>query len=69
MVNVKKVSGKYYILHVFGRFDMLHKINSNALVNITRRLIGSRQEFATVYPAIYRRKPDVRSNVANDWST
>ena len=42
---------------------------TNALANITRRLIGQRQKFATVYSAIYCWKPDVMSNVAYDWST
>ena len=42
---------------------------SNALANITRSLIGQRQKIATVYSAIYRRKPDVMSNVVCDWST
>ena len=42
---------------------------SNALANITRRLIGQCQKVATAYSAIYRRKPDVMSNVVCDWST
>ena len=33
--------------------------NSNALAYVTRRLIGQRQKFATVYSAIYCRKSDV----------
>ena len=45
------------------------KIHSNALANITKRLIGQRQKIATVYSAIYRREPDVMSNVVCDWST
>ena len=38
----------------------------NARMNITQRLIGQRQKFATVYPALCRRKPDVMSNVTCD---
>ena len=34
-------------------------INSNALANATRRLIGYRHKFVTVYPTIYYWKPDV----------
>ena len=42
--------------------------HSNALAHITRRLIGQRQKIATIiYSAIYRRKPDVMSNVGFDW--
>ena len=44
-------------------------MHSNALKNVTRRLIGYRRKFATVYFAISRRKPDVMSNIACDWST
>ena len=43
--------------------------HSNALANKTQRLIGEGQEFATVYSAISRRRPDVMSNVACDWLT
>ena len=46
-----------------------HTIFILALANKTGRLIGQRQKFATVYSTIYRRKPDVISNVACDWST
>ena len=35
------------------------KVNSHALACVTRRLIGYRQKFATVYSAIYYRKSDV----------
>ena len=41
--------------------------NSNALANATRRLIGSRHKFATVYPAIYCRNPTSLRNVAFHW--
>ena len=34
-------------------------MHSNALDFATRRRIGQRQKFATVYPVIYRRKSDV----------
>ena len=37
--------------------------------NITRRLIGQRQEIATVYSAICRRKRAVTSKVAWNWSS
>ena len=40
---------------------------SNALANITRLLIGQRQEFVTVYFVMYRRRSDVMSNVAVGW--
>lgn len=36
---------------------MIHTNYSNALANITQRLIGQGQEFATVYPVIYPQKP------------
>ena len=45
------------------------KGHSYALVNITRRLFGQRQEFATLYSAIYGQKTDVNSNVTLDGST
>ena len=35
--------------------------HSNELANATRRLIGKRHKFATVYPVIYCRKLDVIS--------
>ena len=35
------------------------KTDSHALANVTRRLIGERHKFGTVYPAIYCRKLDV----------
>ena len=46
---------------------MKTKKYSNALVNITRRLIGY-QQFATVYSTIYHQKPDIMIDVAGDWS-
>ena len=42
--------------------------DSNALANIMRHLIGQRQKFATLYSAMYCRKPNVMSNVTCDWS-
>ena len=36
-----------------------NNIDSNARANATRRLIEYLHKFATVYPAIYCRKPDV----------
>lgn len=32
------------------------------------QIYGQHQQFATVYPVIYRRKPDVINNVPCDWS-
>ena len=60
---------KYKNKYEYGTIRSEMKNNSNALANITRRLIGWRQEFATVYSAIYRRRPDVMSNVSCDWLT
>ena len=45
-------------LHVSSSQEMRNK-HSNALAYVTRRLIGQRQKFATVYSAIYCRKSDV----------
>ena len=53
----------------FEHYLKTHVYNSNALENITRRLIGQRHKFATAYSVIYCRKPDVMRNVACDWST
>ena len=50
------------------KINSIKNVFSNALANVTRRLIGRRQKFATVYSAIFRRKPDM-SNVACSWST
>ena len=41
---------------------------SNALTNLTRCLIGYRQTFATVYLAIYCRKPNVILNRRFRWA-
>ena len=51
------------------RLSLAVKWNSNTLANLTRRLIGQRQEFASVYSAIYRRSTDVISDIASDWLT
>ena len=45
------------------------KGHSYALVNKMWRLFGQRQEFATVYSAIYGQKTDVKGNVTLDGST
>ena len=42
---------------------------SNETANIKQRLIDERQKFVTVYSVIYRRKPDVMSNVGCIWLT
>ena len=41
-------------------------INSNAIVNITRRLNGKRHMSATLYSAMYGRKHEVTNNIAFD---
>ena len=47
--------------HGYNLFSCSNELsmNSNALAIATRRLIGYRHKFATVYPEIYCRKPDV----------
>ena len=49
--------------HKIYMFKLSKTTNYNEIANVTLRLIGQRQEFATVYSAIYRRTPDVMSNV------
>ena len=44
-------------------FKLSKKTNFNEIANVTLRLIGQRQEYATIYSAIYRQTPDVMSNV------
>ena len=43
--------------------SLIYTQNSNAVENITRRLIEQHQRFATVYSAIYGWKPDVMNYV------
>ena len=58
----------YFFCWQFEHSQEMFIKNSNALANIMRHLIGQRQKIATVDSVIYRRKPDVMSNIICDWS-
>ena len=66
LISLKHCSPK---LDCFYTFFNQTNLNSNALANVTWCLIGQRQEFASVYSAIYRRSTNVIIDVAFDWLT